>query len=167
MGYRTLRECVRDLEVAGHLVRVTEEVNANLEIAEIHRRVYRSNGPALFFERVKNCRFPMVSNLFGTIQRAEYLFRDTLPSVRKVMELAADPRRAMQNPLRYWRAPFAALHMLPKKVRRGAVMRSSCQLADLPQLRSWPRDGGGFITLPLVYSENVDQPGLLKSNLGM
>lgn len=167
MGYRTLRECVLDLETAGHLVRVTEEVDANLEIAEIHRRVYRSNGPALFFEHVKNCRYPMVSNLFGTIARAEYMFRDTLPSVRKVMELAADPRRAMQNPLRYWRAPFAALHMLPKRVRRGAVTRSSCQLADLPQLRSWPRDGGAFITLPQVYSENVDQPGLLKSNLGM
>ena len=69
MGYRNLRECVTDLERAGHLVRIETEIDAHLEAAEIQRRVYEAGGPALYFANVKGCRFPMVSNLFGTRER--------------------------------------------------------------------------------------------------
>ena len=70
MGYRNLAECVRDLEQSGQLVRIEIEVDPALEAAEIQRRVYQSGGPAVFYARVRGCRFPMVSNLFGT-QRAD------------------------------------------------------------------------------------------------
>ena len=64
----TLEQCIADLERAG-LIRVPDEVRATLEVAEIQRRVYRSGGPAVLFENcLAGCRFPMVSNLFGTIQ---------------------------------------------------------------------------------------------------
>ncbi len=53
MGYRTLEQCVNDLEKHGHLIRVSEPVDACLEVAEIHRRVFQSGGPALLFEQVK------------------------------------------------------------------------------------------------------------------
>ena len=66
-----------------HLVRLEEEVDPNLEAAAIHRRVFRAGGPAVYFARVKGCRFPMVSNLFGTLERARFMFRDTLPAVRR------------------------------------------------------------------------------------
>ena len=62
-----------------------------LEAAEIQRRVYARGGPAVLFANVKGCRFPMVSNLFGTIERARYLFRDTYESVRRAIELKIDP----------------------------------------------------------------------------
>ncbi|MBL8852138.1 MAG: UbiD family decarboxylase, partial [Planctomycetaceae bacterium] len=75
--YRNLRENIADLERTGQLVRIPTEVDAHLEAAEIHRRVYDAGGPAIFYERVKGCRFPMVSNLFGTIERARFLFRHT------------------------------------------------------------------------------------------
>ena len=77
MGYRTLRECVDDLHRHGHLCRIDAEIDPHLEMAEIHRRVYQAKGPALYFSRVKGCAFPMVSNLFGTIERTRFLFRDT------------------------------------------------------------------------------------------
>ncbi len=82
MGYRTLRECVDDLERNGQLVRIDVEVDARLEVAEIQRRVCAAGGPALLFTRVKGCRFPMVSNLFGTMDRARFMFRDSLERVR-------------------------------------------------------------------------------------
>ena len=69
MSYRTLRECLADLERTGQLVRIPDEVDARLEAAEIHRRVFEAGGPAILYERVKGCRFPMVSNLFGTLDR--------------------------------------------------------------------------------------------------
>ena len=76
MGYRTLRACLNDLEATGQLVRIDEEIDPHLEAAEIQRRVFQAGGPALYFARVKGCRFPMVSNLFGTMDRVRFIFRD-------------------------------------------------------------------------------------------
>ena len=101
MGYRNLRECVTDLERAGQLVRVSAEIDANLEAAEIQRRIYEAGGPAILFENVKDCRFPMVCNLFGTSERTQFLFRDTLAAVRKLVELKIDPTALMKKPWRY------------------------------------------------------------------
>ena len=79
MGYASLQDCVRDLERHRHLVRVDLPRSIrNFEMAEIQRRVYQAQGPALLFTRVKGCRFPMVGNLFGTLDRTRFLFRDTL-----------------------------------------------------------------------------------------
>src|SRR3954465_13391602 len=121
MGYRTLRDCIDDLERNKQLVRIDAEVDANLEVAEIQRRVYAAGGPALLFTRVKGCRFPMVSNLFGTIDRARFMFRDGLERVRRLVELKIDPMAGSRRPLRYAGLPLSALAMVPRFVRRAAV----------------------------------------------
>src|SRR6187551_3057875 len=121
MGYRTLRDCVDDLEKHKHLVRIETEVDARLEVAEIHRRVCAAGGPALLFTRVKGCRFPMVSNLFGTIDRARFMFRDSLDRVRKLIELKIDPTAGFRRPLRYIGAPLTGLTTLPKYVRHADI----------------------------------------------
>jgi 4-hydroxy-3-polyprenylbenzoate decarboxylase len=167
MGYASLRACVDDLDRTGQLVRIGEEVDARLEAAEVHRRVWRAGGPALLFERVKGCRFPMVSNVFGTIERARFLFRDALAAVRKLVELKVDPSVLGKRPWRYAGVPLTALRLLPRKVPTGPVLAHTCAVRDLPQLVSWPDDGGPFITLPQVYTEDPDRPGPARSNLGM
>ncbi|MHC4880064.1 MAG: UbiD family decarboxylase [Planctomycetota bacterium] len=167
MGYRNLRECVTDLEQTGQLIRISQEIDARLEAAEIQRRVYEAGGPAIYFERIKDCRFPMVSNLFGTPERTHFLFRDTLAAVRKLVELKIDPPACARQFWRYLGTPFTALHMLPRRVSSGPVLRNDTTIDQLPQLVSWPRDAGGFVTLPEVYSEDVCRPGVMNSNLGM
>jgi 4-hydroxy-3-polyprenylbenzoate decarboxylase len=167
MGYRTLAECVSDLERHRQLVRINTEVDARLEVAEIQRRVYAAGGPALLFTRVKGCRFPMVSNLFGTADRARFMFRDSLNRVRKLIELKIDPAAALRRPLTYASAPLSALTTLPKFVRHADVTANETTISQLPQQVSWPDDGGAFITLPQVYTEDVDRPGWRHSNLGM
>ncbi|MFO0909149.1 MAG: UbiD family decarboxylase [Isosphaeraceae bacterium] len=167
MGYRTLADCIRDLERTGQLVRIPQEIDAHLEAAAIQRRVYEEQGPAVFFERVKNCRFPMVGNLFGTIDRTRFLFRDTLDSVRKLVELKVDPGSLAKRPWRYLGVPWTALRLLPRRVRRGPILDHEIRLRELPQLTSWPLDGGPFVTLPQVYSEDPERPGFASSNLGM
>lgn len=167
MGYRNLQQCLVDLERSGRLVGLEAEVDARLEAAEIQRRVVLSGGPAVHFRRVRDCRFPMVSNLFGTLDRARYIFRDTIEAVKRAIELKLSPERLAENPFRYWRAPLTALHMRPRRTRGGPVSRHECRVSELPQLVSWPGDGGPFVTLPLVYSEDVRRPGLSHSNLGM
>ena len=70
MSHHPLRECVDRLAASGQLVRIEQPIDARLEAAAIHRRVQQAGGPALLFANVKGCRFPMVSNLFGTLARA-------------------------------------------------------------------------------------------------
>jgi 4-hydroxy-3-polyprenylbenzoate decarboxylase len=167
MGYRSLRECVDDLDRHGQLVRIATPVDARLEAAAIHRRVYAAGGPAVFFANVVGCRFPMVSNLFGTMERTRLMFRDALAGVERLVSLRANPEAAMRRPWRYWRTPLDALSTLPKYVGDGPALAERITLSDLPQLVSWPRDGGPFVTLPIVYTEDVREPGLRRSNLGM
>lgn len=169
MGYRTLRECVEDLERTGQLLRIEQPVDPNLEAAEIQHRVFAAGGPALYFASVRGCRFPMVSNLFGTIQRARYLFRDSLEMLARLVSLSVDPTDLVRRPRLYLnlKTPAAALFARPRKVRRGPVLAIETTLDQLPQLRSWPDDGGAYITLPQVYTEDPDAPGLARANLGM
>ena len=167
MGYRLLRECVDDLERHRRLVRIDAEVDARLEVAEIQRRVCAAGGPALLFTRVRNCRFPMLANLFGTIDRARFLFRDSLESVQQLVQLKLDPTVALRNPWRFIGAARSAACMLPKFVSSGAITAHTTAISQLPQQVSWPDDGGAFVTLPQVYTEDVREPGLKRSNLGM
>lgn len=167
MGYRTLNQCVEDLRKNSHLVEVDELVDPHLEMAEIQRRVYASGGPAILFRNPVGCKFPMVSNLFGTLERARFIFRDTIENVKRAIQLKVEPEKALKQPLKYWRAPFIAMQMRPKVVRKGPVLKNQTQVSDLPQLKCWPDDGGAFITLPQVYSEDVRAPGVNKSNMGM
>ena len=163
----SLHYALADLASAGHLVRLGDEIDANLEAAEIQRRVYASGGPAVLFAKVKGCRFPMVSNLFGTIERARYLFRDTYESVRRAIELKIDPTQGFRRPGRYLGTPLTAWRMQPRSVRRGPVLERETTIGQLPQLKCWPEDGGAFVTLPQCYTEDVNQPGMARSNLGM
>lgn len=165
MGYATLKDAVDDLEKNGRLVRIKEEIDTNLEMAAVHRRVHAQGGPALFFENVKGAAFPAVSNLFGTAERAHFLFRDSLGSIRDVFKIRMNPGnlfnpRIAVNALRY------GMHALPRK-NLFAPGFSPAELPGIPVTKSWPKDGGNFITLPLVYTEHPDHPGVLRSNLGM
>ncbi|MBU4400075.1 MAG: UbiD family decarboxylase, partial [Planctomycetes bacterium] len=165
--YRSLRQCVDDLEATGQLLRIDAPIDANLEMAEIQRRAFRAGGPALLFSNVVGCRFPMVGNLFGTIDRARYIFRDSLDRLRQLIALQVDPSDLMRRPRLYLKAPWSALLTRPRKVRRGPVLDCETTLDRLPQLKSWPDDGGPYVTLPQVYSEDPDAPGFARSNLGM
>src|SRR5205823_5757104 len=162
MGYRTLAQCLLDLERHGRLVAIDQEIDPYLEAAAIQRRVYEVAGPAVLFRRVKGCDFPMVGNLFGTIDRTRFLFSDTLDAVRHLVELKVRPPEVLKHPWRYRDVPWTALHLLPRKVRWGPILENLTTLDRLPQLQSWPRDGGAFITLPLVYTEDPDRPGFAR-----
>ncbi|WP_456442910.1 UbiD family decarboxylase [Caldithrix abyssi] len=165
--YRSLLECILDLEKHGHLIRIREEVDPCLEMAAIHRRVFAAGGPALLFERVKGSPFPAVSNLFGTLERARFIFRKTLPKVETMVNLAAHPESAFKNPLQTLKALPAIVDLLPRKVRSAPVLKKRTQVSQLPQLQSWPSDGGAFLTLPQVFTLDPAASALLKSNLGM
>ncbi len=167
MGYRSLAECVRDLETTRQLVTIEPEIDPYLEAAAIQRRVYQAGGPALLFRRVKGTSFPLIGNLFGTLDRAKFIFRDALESVCRLVELKVDPGALAKNPWRYRGTPRTLLRLLPRRVRSGPILARRITADQLPQIQCWPMDGGPFITLPQVYTEDPARSGVARSNLGM
>lgn len=166
--YRNLEECILDLEKHGHLVRIREEVDPYLEMAAIHLKVYEAGGPALLFERVKGSRFRAVSNLFGTIERSRFLFRRTWQAAQNIIALRSDPMKALKHPLQNLANGWAAVKALPwQRSQSLPVTAQKIRITDLPLIQSWPMDGGAFITLPQVYTEDPEKPGIMNANLGM
>ena len=113
MGYSSLKESILDLEKNNQLLRIKSQVDPDLEMAEIHRRIFEQKGPALLFEHVKNSPFKAVSNIYGTYERTDFLFRKEMKKVKKVIELKIDPARILKEPLRYIGTPFTAVKGLP------------------------------------------------------
>lgn len=168
MGYKSLAECVVDLERHGHLIRIKEEVDPYLEMAAIHMRVFDVEGPALYFENIKGSKFPAVSNLFGTLDRSKFMFRDTLEHVKKLTDVKMDPSRVLKRPFDYIGSSMVALGALPWKKKSGApILHGQTTISELPQIVNWPMDGGAFVTMPQVYTEDVTKPGIMQANLGM
>jgi len=166
MKHRSTRDVVDDLRQGNRLIEVTDPIDPNLEMAEIQRRIYANGGPAILFTNVTGCRFPMASNLFASLEQARYLFRDTLETVRRLIEVKIDPSALPKNPFRYLGTPLTVIRMLPRFTRSAAVSHSTCSLMDLPQLKCWPDDGGAFVTLPQVLSTDPAAPSnLMRVNM--
>ena len=168
MAYRSLQQCLTDLEKQKMLIRVKEEVDPHLQMAAIHLRVHEAGGPALLFEKVKGTKFTAASNIFGTMERSRYIFRDTLHTVQQLIELKNNPIKALKSPIKNFAAGLTSVYALPlKSPFCKPVFYQEISIADLPLIKHWPMDGGAFVTLPQVYTEDADQPGIAHSNLGM
>ena len=168
MAYSSLEACLLDLERTGQLLRIKEEVDPYLEMAAIHLHIFEQKGPAILFEKVKGSKFRAASNIFGTLERSEFIFRDTLPSVKQLIDIKINPLAAIQNPLKSLAALPAAINALPyKNPISKPILFEEINISDLPLIHHWPMDGGAFVTLPQVYTEDADKPGIGNSNLGM
>ena len=168
MSYSSLEACLLDLERSGQLLRIKEQVDPYLEMAAIHLRVFEQKGPAILFENVKGSKFRAASNIFGTLERSQFIFRDTLPKVKQLIDIKIDPTAAIKNPLKSLSALPAALNALPiKNPISKPVLFEEINISDLPLIHHWSMDGGAFVTLPQVYTEDADKPGIGNSNLGM
>ncbi|MEW6755725.1 MAG: UbiD family decarboxylase [Candidatus Latescibacterota bacterium] len=164
-----LRQYLDVLRREGELVAVDAPVDADLEIAEIHRRVVACGGAALLFTRVMGADFPCVTNLFGTDRRVDLAFGGRPERfVAELVRLAEDLPSLSARRLWGHRGLLPeALRVGLRTVRRGPVtqcIQDPPRLTRIPLLRTWPGDGGPFVTLPLVYTEHPDTH---RHNLGM
>jgi 4-hydroxy-3-polyprenylbenzoate decarboxylase len=165
MAYNSLKDCVLDLEKNGMLIRIKEEVDPNLEMSAIHQIVFKHHGKAVLFEKVKGSPFPALSNLFGTMEQSRFMFRNNMKMVKDLVALKGDPSLGLKKPFAFLTSVFRAPLALPLKKRSHSF--KEIQIEDIPQIKCWPMDGGPFVTLPQVYSEDIDKPGVMNSNLGM
>ncbi len=163
-----LRSFLDHLRHRGELVEITAPVDADQEIAEIHRRVISARGPALLFTNVKGARFPVVTNLFGSTERTFAAFGERPGNfVRDAADFAV--HSMPPTPGKLWDARDLIRQGLSIGMRRMAeapiadVMEEP-RLNNVPMLKLWPEDGGHFMTLPLVLTESPEDG---RPNLGM
>jgi UbiD family decarboxylase len=167
--HKNLRSFIETLRTENDLAEIEAEVDPYLEIAEIHRRVIEAEGKALLFKNVKNSKYPVVTNLFGTVKRIDLAFgkkpKELVKNAVEMLEALLPPK-----PKELWKRRSTALEALKlgtKKVRRAPVLEvrdAQVNLEEIPLLQLWHEDGGYFFTLPLVYTES---PATGKHNLGI
>jgi len=169
MGYKSMHDCVIDLEKNGQLLRIKDAIDPYLEMALIQRLVYEKKGPALFFENVKGSKYKALSNIFGTLERSKFIFRNELETIKTIIQCKNNPKIVFDSLQNIISVPKGLLHALPLKAfwNKHYHTFDEISIEDLPQIVSWKKDGGAFVTLPLVYSENPYRTGVLQSNLGM
>lgn len=163
--YACLNDCLLDLEKHKQLVRIKEVLDPHLEMASVHRRLHKMKGPAVLFENVSGSPFRAVSNIFGTLDRCRFIFRDSQEKVEEFLNLNENPMEAINSPLKHLSTVWQAFKKLPSKKRFSGFQEIS--LTDLPQIKSWPEEDGTFITLPQVYIENPNREGGLHGEMSM
>ncbi len=166
-GFRTLSAYLDELERRGDLKRVTREVDWKYEVTEIACREAKAEGPALLFEKVRGAQFPLAVNVLAAARRVEWALGRTPRSVGAEIEelFHALPPKALGD---LWALRGSAGRVLASRAKRlgagPAQARRAASLEALPILQLWPKDGGRFVTFPLVFTEH---PETRKRNLGI
>ncbi len=163
MAYKDLREFIRVLEDRGLLKRISVEVDPVLEIAEINDRIVKSGGPALLFERPRGSRFPCVVNLFGSFERMRLALEvDDLDQIGQRMLEFLEPEIPTNiiEKLKMLPKLKRISDFLPRYVKSGpckeVIIKDNPSLDIFPILKTWPLDGGRFITLPMVFTKDPE-----------
>ncbi len=167
-----LREWIRLLEREGELVRVSAEVDPDLEITEIVDRTVKAGGPALLFERPKGSDHALLVNQFGTERRMCLAFGvasldDVAARVQSVIEM--QPPDGLVDKVRGLVKLKSLADSMPKSVRSGPAQElvldgDAVDLDLLPIQRCWPGDPAPFVTLPAVITKDPRTGG---RNVGM
>jgi 4-hydroxy-3-polyprenylbenzoate decarboxylase len=167
-----LRDWIACLEREGELVRVSAEVDPDLEITEIVDRTVKSGGPALLFENPKGSEHPLLINQFGTERRMCLAFG--VERLDELGERVADllelqPPQGLMDKVRGLKKLKSVADSGPRSVRSGPCQEvvltgDDVDLDRLPIQRCWPGDPAPFITLPAVITKD---PSKGTRNLGM
>jgi 4-hydroxy-3-polyprenylbenzoate decarboxylase len=163
MAYKDLREFLKLLEKKGLLKRIKAEVDPVLEIAEINDRVVKEGGPALFFENPKNSKFPVLVNAFGSFERMHLALQvQSLDDIGiRILEfLEPEIPANLIEKLKALPKLKKLSDLIPKTVKTGpckeVIVKDTPSLDIFPVLKTWPEDGGKFITLPMVFTKDPD-----------
>jgi 4-hydroxy-3-polyprenylbenzoate decarboxylase len=177
MAYASLREFIQRLEQTGRLVRVRAEVDPVLEITEIHTRLLAEAGPAVLFERVKGASMPVLTNLFGTVERVAWGMNREPHELKELGRMLAFFRQP--EPPGGWREAVemvpllrAALSMRPKTAGRAPCQEvvlkgGDIDLGRLPVQGCWPGEPAPLITWPLVVTRGPGTERADGFNLGI
>jgi len=157
-----LGEFIEKLEVAGELRRVKTQVDAELEIAEILRRIMYANGPAILFENVKNHSMPVLGNAFGSMKRLQLGLEtnDFTQIGQRIVDMTKmDIPSGLFEKIRKLPELSKMTDIAPKLQKSGPVteiFEDAPSFEKIPILKTWHKDAGRFITFGLVATRHPE-----------
>ena len=165
MAFKNLQEFVDLLEKENELVRIKEYVNPILEIAEITDRISKSGngGKALLFENT-GYNFPVLMNAYGSEKRiclalGVKTLNDSAKEIEDLFKLLSSPKESIIDKLLLLPKLSQFASWMPKvKSGRGICQEVILETPDLnilPIITCWPKDGGPFITLPIIHTKDI------------
>ncbi|MCR4400360.1 MAG: menaquinone biosynthesis decarboxylase [Syntrophomonadaceae bacterium] len=173
MAYQDLQEFIADLDRRGWLARVSAPVDPELEITEIADRVSKAYGPALLFEQVKGSDIPLLINALGSYERMALAlgvkdFSEISARIEELLGMVDQVPDSLVGKLRLLPRLARLSSYMPKRVKHGpcqeVVITDNPSLDMLPILKCWPKDGGRYLTLPLVFTRDPESG---RPNMGM
>jgi 4-hydroxy-3-polyprenylbenzoate decarboxylase len=155
---------IAELDRRRELVRLTDSLSPDLEIAAVIDRVSKSpgGGPGLIFEKPTGFDMPVAANLFGSLSRiCLALGVSKLDELaHEIEELTTPPMpKGFMDALKLMPLVNRLSDLMPKTVKDAPVqevVNENGGLDELPILKTWPKDGGPFITLPLVFTRDPE-----------
>ena len=174
MAYKNLQEFIHVLEKENELARIKEYVDPKLEMAEITDRISKSNngGKALLFENT-GYDFPVLMNAYGSEKRMCLALgvndlNDTAREIESLFQLLSSPKESIIDKLKLLPKLGQFASWMPKVLNgRGAcqeVIMNDPDITKLPVITCWPKDGGPFVTLPIIHTKD---PNNHSRNVGM
>ncbi|CUS96139.1 menaquinone biosynthesis decarboxylase [Candidatus Chrysopegis kryptomonas] len=165
---KDLRTFLKVLKEKNELKEINTEVSTELEMTEIADRVVKSGGPALLFKNVKNSKFPVVMNLFGTYDRTKLALgiepEEAFKWLVEILTEKPTPKNIFQKRKYIFKLLKSLKPQIVSKAPVHEVVNLNPNLFEIPALKCWPKDGGKFLTLPLVITHD---PETDKRNVGM
>jgi 4-hydroxy-3-polyprenylbenzoate decarboxylase len=175
MAYKDLQQFIDTLEKEGELVRIKEYVNPKLEIAEITDRISKiaGGGKALLFENT-GFDFPVLMNAYGSERRMCLALGvanldDVAKEIENLFHLLSAPKENILDKLKFLPKLGQFASWMPKvKSGRGEcqeiIIKNGADITKLPVITCWPKDGGPFVTLPVIHTKD---PNTNTRNVGM
>ncbi len=177
MAFEALRDFIEFLEKRQRLLRVAAPVSANLEITEIHTRLLAEKGPAVLFESVAGATMPVLTNLFGTVERVAWATGREPDQLRELGETLAflrqpQPPESLRQALDLAPLMKAVLAMRPRSVGSAPCQEivfrgNEIDLARLPIQSCWPGEPAPLITWPIVVTKGPSGARDDNFNLGI
>lgn len=173
MAYSDLKEFVDVLEQNGELHRISVEVDADFEIAEINDRMIKNGGKALLFENVKGSEFPLLVNAMGSKKRIELALGvgdvDEIGArILSLFEMMTTPKRGFMEKMKMLPKLKEITTWAPTRIKGSGACQANVMaevdMDKIPVLKTWPHDGGKFITFPVVHTISEEKQ---LHNMGM
>lgn len=177
-NFKDLQEFIECLDSLGELRKVDSPVSPEIEISKIVDAESKKpgGGKALLFENVVDNgkkTFPVAANLFGSEKRMALAIgaKSLAQSGDRIAEIARmSPPKSFSDIFAAAKKLFPLVKIFPKKIsgaapcQEVAKLGSDVDLSEIPVLKCWPKDGGRFFTLPLVFTKSADGK---ERNVGM
>ncbi|STX50004.1 3-polyprenyl-4-hydroxybenzoate decarboxylase [Legionella busanensis] len=175
MKYSDLRDFIEQLESRNLLKRINYPVSPYLEMTVVSDRVLKAQGPALLFTQPKQASMPVLTNLFGTVERVALgMGEESITALREVGKLLAalkepEPPKGFKDAFSKLPLLKQALNMAPKYITYATCQthvweKDEVDLYSLPIQTCWPKDAAPLITWGLVTTKGPQQA---RENMGI